>query len=328
MGIYNSSHTQPREEEMFDLVVVGHFAIDLILSPKIAVPRHTLGGPPTYASLAARKLNAKVSVISKVGGDFSEDYIEWLKARGIDVSGLKRVEGASTTRFVLKYRDGETQLQLQRRAPPITPEDIPDSLQARVIHIAPIANELSANVIEKLRKLTETLSLDPQGLVRRFDEEGNVFPKRWRDPHILGQIDLYKSSFEEIRMITGLTSLRQGMERIRDYGVKLVIVTRGVRGAVMLHEGKFYEIPAYKPQFFLDPTGAGDTFIGAFLAAYIAGKDPLWCMCVGSAAASFVVEGIGPAVFGERKEVYRRASEIYEGILGRALLKLGDRGNS
>ncbi|MFQ5758817.1 MAG: carbohydrate kinase family protein [Candidatus Bathyarchaeia archaeon] len=297
---------------MFDLVVIGHFAIDSILSSKIAVPRHALGGPATYVSLAARKLNAKVSVISRVGEDFSEEYIQWLKANGIDLSGLKRVNNALTTRFVLRYENEERQLRLQSRAPPITPEDVSDSLQARVIHVAPIANELSAEVVDKLRTLTETLSLDPQGFLRRFDGDGNVLLKGWKDAHVLEQIDLCKSSLDEIRMVTGLTDLRLAMERIRDYGAKAVIVTRGMRGSALLHENRFYEIPACKPRVIRDLTGAGDAFIGAFLAEYVRGEDPVWCMCVGSAAASFVVEGVGPAVFGGRKEVHKRASEIHE----------------
>jgi len=297
---------------MFDLVTVGHFAIDLILSPKIAVPRHTLGGSPTYVSLAARKLGAKVSVISKVGEDFSEDYIEWLNANGIDLSGLQRIKSALTTSFTLKYENEERQLKLQSRAPPIVPEDVPDSLQASVIHVAPIADELSAYVVDKLRKSAETLSLDPQGFVREFDENGNTLLKKLKDSHILEQIDLYKSSLNEIRMVTGLTDLRLAMERIHDYGVKAVIVTKGIRGSILLHEKRFYEIPACKPKIIRDLTGAGDALIGAFLAEHSKGRDPAWCMCVGSAAASFVVEGIGPAVFGEKKDVYPRASRIYE----------------
>jgi sugar/nucleoside kinase (ribokinase family) len=297
---------------MFDLAVVGHFAIDSMLSPKIAVPKYTLGGPPTYVSLAARKLDAKVSVISKVGKDFSENYIELLNANGIDLSGLKRVDNALTTRFVLRYEDEERKLQLQSRAPPITLEDISRSLKAKVIHIAPISDELSTEIVDRLRTLTEMLSLDPQGFLRRFDEDGNVLLKKWKDPHVLEQIDLYKSSLNEIRMITGLTDLKLAMEKIQDYGVKAVIVTKGVRGSTLLYEENFYEIPACKPRVVRDLTGAGDAFIGAFLAEYVKRKDPVWCMCVGSAAASFVVEGVGPTVFGEKKDIYQRASQIYE----------------
>jgi len=297
---------------MFDLVVVGHFAIDSILSPKIAVPCDTLGGPPTYVSLAARKLGAKVSVISKVGEDFSDDYIKWLNANGIDLSGLKRVKNAPTTRYVLEYENEKRLLRLQSRAPCIIPEDVSDSLQAKVIHVAPIANELSADVVDKLRTSADTLSLDPQGFVRRFDVDGTVLLKRWRDSHVLEQIDLYKSSLNEIRMVTGLTDLRLAMQKIHDCGVKMVIVTNGIRGSTLLYEGNVYEIPACKSRVIRDLTGAGDAFMGAFLAEYIRGKDPVWCMCVGSATASFVVEGIGPSVFGEKEEIYQRASEIYD----------------
>ena len=90
------------------------------------------------------------------------------------------------------------------------------------------------------------------------------------------------------------------------------MVTRGMKGTILLVDDEFYHIPACKPRVFRDPTGAGDTFIGAFLAEYLQGKEPLWCACVGSAASSFVVEGIGPAVFGEKEETYTRAKEIYE----------------
>jgi len=296
---------------MFDLVTVGHFAIDLISSPKITTPKPALGGSPTYVSVAARKMDTKVSVISKVGEDFSGKYVSWLEANGVDLSGLKRVKGASTTRFILKYANWKRQLQLKSRAPPILPEDVPASLRAKAIHVAPIANEISPNLVDKLRKLTNVLSLDPQGFVREFDAKGSMRLKRWDDKHVLEQIDLYKSSSSEIRMVTGLADLRLAMEKVHDYGMKIVVVTRGMKGSKLFFGGKFYDIPACKSRIIRDPTGAGDAFIGAFLAEYVRGKDPVWCACVGAASASFVVEGVGPEVFGEKEEIYGRANQIY-----------------
>jgi len=296
---------------MFDLVTVGHLTIDQIFSPKIRIPEPTLGGPPTYVSLGARKLGAKVSVISKVGGDFPSEYVKWLKANGVDLSGLKQVREASTTRFLLKYGKKGRQLQLKSRAPPISPEDVPGSLRAEAVHVAPIANELSQGVIDKLRALTDTLSLDPQGFVRRFDEQGNVKLGRWEETRILRQINVYKSSFSEIKAVTGLTDLKLAVQKIHSYGPRIVMVTRAMKGSTLFLDGELYEIPACKPRVVKDFTGAGDAFIGAFLAEHVQGKDPAWCACVGSAASSFVVEGVGPAVFGEKKETYARASEIY-----------------
>ena len=297
---------------MFDLITVGHFAIDLIKSPKIASPQPTIGGSPTYASIAAAKLGAKVSVISKVGEDFKKKYVEWLKANDVDLSGLKQVKSSATTRFVLTYRNGQRKLQLEDRAPPISMQDIPDSLQTKALHVAPIANEIQDTVITELRRITEILSLDPQGFVRTFDEKGNMHPRMWKTNQALSQVDIYKSSSREVRTVTRVKELPLAMREVRDYGAKIVMVTRGMKGTILLVDGEFYQIPACKPMVFRDPTGAGDAFIGAFLAEYLQRKEPLWCACVGSAASSFVVEGIGPAVFGEKEETYTRAKRIYE----------------
>ena len=297
---------------MYDLVTVGHIAIDLTSSPKITMPKPTLGGSPVYVSVAARRLGAKVSVISNVGEDFSRSYIAWMTGNGVDLSGLKRIKGASTTRFFLKYTNRRRHLQLKNRAPNILPEDIPNSLQTKIIHIAPIANEISRTLVEKLRTLTNMLCLDPQGFVREFDTNGNMHLKRWDAPQVLGQIDLYKSSSSEIKVITGIADLKLGMEKINDYGAKIVIVTRGTKGSKLLFEGDFFDIPPCKPRIVRDHTGAGDAFIGAFLAEYVRRKDPVWCACVGSASAAFVVEEVGPKAFGEREEIYARTNKIYK----------------
>lgn len=298
---------------MFDLITVGHFSIDLIASPRIISPKPTLGGAPTYVSLAAAKLGAKVSVVSTVGRDFPENYVKWLRTNGVDLSRLKQVENALTTRFGLKYQGNwKRKLQLKTRAPPISTSDLPDSLQAKIIHIAPIVNELSTDAATKLRKSASVLSLDPQGFVRSFDPQGNVHLKRWREKSVLELVDVFKSSQDEIKAVTGTSNTQLAAKKIRDYGVKMVIITRGMRGSLLFFKNACYDVPACKPRILMDPTGAGDAFIGAFLAELIRGKEPLWCACVGSASASFVVEGVGPERFGERQETYERANEIYE----------------
>jgi len=297
---------------MFDLTTVGHFAIDLITSSTIAQPRETLGGPPAYSSVAARKMGAKVSVVSKVGHDFPQKYIDWLTANKVDLSWLKVVKDASTTRFILKYDEGTRRLLLKSRAPHIGPEDIPEPLESKVVHVAPIANELPNETISKLRSLTSLLALDPQGLVRRFDGNGNVNPKIMEDPQILKHVDILKSAMNELKFVIGTNDVHSALKKIHEYGVKTIIVTKGNRGSVLSHEKKVYVVPACKPRVFIDSTGAGDAFIGTFLAEYSRGGDVAWCACVGSAAASFVVEDIGPSRFGEEKEVYERASEAFE----------------
>ncbi len=297
-----------------DIVVVGHLCIDSIILPNRQVPCTILGGSAAYVSLSARHLGADVSIISKVGGDFPKAYLWWLSQEGIDVANVHVVEDRKTTRFELKYSDdlSTRTLRLISKAPPITVEDTQSSLKTKVIHLAPIANEIEYEAAEKLKRCAEILSLDPQGLIRAFKDEGVVTHEKLEDKRVLELADIYKSSREEIEAVTGFLDLHAAIRAVHDFGVETVIVTLGGKGAVLSIEGTIYEIPAYTPTKIVDPTGAGDAFIGGFIAEYIRGKEVLWCACVGSAAASTVVEGIGPTLVGDGDEIRRRAELIYE----------------
>jgi sugar/nucleoside kinase (ribokinase family) len=297
-----------------DVAVVGHFAIDTIRLPSRSAPFVVLGGSVTYVSFVTKRLDATVSIISKVGEDFPEAYMWWLREEGIDLSGVIRLKKARTTRFELKYSKdlSNRTLKLESKAAPINLSNLPKSLQARAVHIAPIAGEISYEVVERLKGCAEVLSLDPQGLLRRFDKTGNVKSSSAVDKRLFSLINIYKSSSDEISALTGHSDLNSAIRAIHDFGVKTVIVTLGAKGAVLSVEKTLYNIPACNSRVFVDPTGAGDAFIGGFLTEYIRQKDSFWCACVGSAAASLVVEGIGPTFFGEKEEIYQRARGIYE----------------
>jgi sugar/nucleoside kinase (ribokinase family) len=299
----------------FDITVAGHFSIDSILLPNNAEPFTVLGGSVTYVSLVTRRLGGSVSVISRVGGDFPAAYFSWLKQEGVDLSNVITDANGLTTSFELQYNHdlSNRKLKLKSKASPVSLNDMPLFLSTKVVHIAPIAGEISYDVAERLKSVAEVLSIDPQGLTRSFDEYGNVANNNSAaDKRLLGLADIYKSSQEEINAITGHTNLELAAKAIHDLGVEIVIVTKGAEGAVISMGKGLHTIPAYTSKNVVDPTGAGDVFIGGFLIEYVRQKDPIWCASVGSAAASLVVEGVGPSSFGEKEEIYRRAEEIYE----------------
>ena len=299
---------------MFDIVSLGHFSIDSIFLPDRDLPFAVLGGSVAYVSLSARRFDVSVSVISKVGVDFPKAYLWWLEQEGIDLSNVLRVDDAKTTSFELKYTKdlSDRKLKLKSKAPSIKVEDLPKPFRAKALHLAPIAGEISYEIVKELRDDADVLSLDPQGLLRSFDSEGNVTYTSTIDKRILELIDIYKSSIAELKVLTNSSNLKLAVKKIHDYGVKIVMVTSGMKGAFLSQEGIIRNLPAYKPRKLVDPTGAGDVFIGAFLAEYVHGKNSLWCACAGSAAASLVVEAAGPTFFGDKREIYRRADVLYE----------------
>ena len=297
-----------------DVAVIGHLSIDTILLPSRTAPFVVLGGSAAYTSLVAKRLQATASVISKVGGNFPEAYLWWLRQEGIDVSGVIKLADEPTTCFELSYNAdlSDRVLKLKSKGAPICLADVPDDLQAKAIHIAPIDNEVSFEVAEHLKQCTDVLSLDPQGLLRSFDEAGNVTENTSVDTRIFSLINIYKSSQKEIYALTGESELKPAIKAIHDVGVETVIVTMGTKGSVLSVEGAQYNIAACPSQVIVDPTGAGDVFIGGFLTEYLRQKESVWCACVGSAAASLVIEGIGPTYFGKKEEIYQRANSLYE----------------
>lgn len=299
----------------FDLAVVGHFSIDTIVLPTRKSPFSVLGGAVTYTTFAAKNLDACAGIISRVGADFPQAYLWWLEQEGIGITSVNRYPDEATTGFELTYQpdlEGRT-LKLKSKGSPLTTDDIPGGFYAKAIHLGPIANEIPYEVAELLKKRCDTLSLDPQGLTRSFDAQGNVYENAAEvDNDIFSLIKIYKSSQHELFALTGETELKHAIRAIHDVGVETVIITLGRKGAVLSVEGAQYNIGVCPSNVLVDPTGAGDVFIGAFLAEYLRGKESVWCAAVGSAAASMILESIGPTYFGKKEDIYQRAHVLYE----------------
>lgn len=297
-----------------DLAVIGHFSIDTLVLPNRTSPFTILGGSVAYTSFTAKRLEASVNVVSRVGPNFPQAYLWLLEQEGIDITGVSRYSEESTTCYELTYNTDftERKIKLLSKGSALTVEDIPKNFHSKIAHIAPIVNEIPYEVAEQLKQQADTLSLDPQGLLRSFDKAGNVSKNKSLDNEIFSLINIYKSSQEEIFTLTGEKTLKSAIKIMHDVGIETVIVTLGAKGSVLSVEGAQYNIAPCPSLVLVDPTGAGDVFIGAFLTEYIRQKESLWCAAVGSAAASLVVEGLGTTYFGNKEEIYRRAKLLYE----------------
>lgn len=297
-----------------DLAVVGHFSNDILKLPTRLKPYAALGGAAAYTSIVASRLGIQVLVISKVGADFPKTYRNQLLHEGIDLSAVTQTENDCTTSFELTYNADLTNrtLRLKNKGPQISLSDLPNSFSAKAIHIAPIAAEIPYQVVAHLRGCCDCLSIDPQGMTRSFDQNGNVVCSAQMDQRILPLVDVFKSSLEELTTLTGEKDALQAAKKMHSLGPEIVIATLGSQGAILSAQGTIRQVPAYQSAHVVDPTGAGDAFIGAFLSEHIQRKSPLWSACVGSAASSLVVEGVGTSFSADKAEIYGRASIVYE----------------
>ncbi len=74
---------------------------------------------------------------------------------------------------------------------------------------------------------------------------------------------------------------------------KLIVVTRGEKGALAVNGDEVIECPAKKNLKIVDLTGAGDLFAGGFLHSLINGKNIKECLFKGTEMSSQIIQVIG-----------------------------------
>ena len=247
---------------MTDICCIGHITRDKIITPESTV--YMAGGTSFYMSYGMSRLPKTVSykLVTKVGkGQFPE--VEKLRQAGIDV---RCYDSRHTVYFENKYganSDNRTQRVLAK-ADPFTLEEM-KPLEAKVFHLGSLlADDFSPEVVEYLSTKGQ-VSIDVQGYLRGVSGE-QVRAVDWKDKErILACTDILKLNEHEMEVITHSRNPRTVALQLADMGVKEVIITLGSYGSLIYCEGRFYEVPAYKPQVLVDATGCGDTYSTGYL---------------------------------------------------------------
>ena len=282
---------------MFDLVAIGNPVFDEIITPTRQIPGRILSGCSTNACLAARKLGLdKVALIGSMGPQYTTRFHQKMMQYGITPLAIKHSK--DTGGFKLIYdTQGNRTLDVLGVAGTIFPEDLPDeALEAKTILLAPILQEIEISLIEYIRENSKAqLFLDPQGMLREINHEGRVVHTcdRQKAQRLASLVDVIKPNEHEAYTLTSVESPYTAARLLNEWGAQLSIVTLAEKGSVIARGKEFIRIPAYKTTAH-DPTGAGDTYIGAFITEYLKAQSLFHCGLFASAAASIKVEHTGP----------------------------------
>lgn len=255
---------------MTDICCIGHITRDKIITPESTV--YMAGGTSFYMSYGISRLPKTVSyeLVTKVGkGQLPE--VEKMRQAGISV---RCYDSRHTVFFENKYganSDNRTQRVLTKADPFMLDEMKP--LEAKVFHLGSLlADDFSPEVVEYL-STKGRVSIDVQGYLREVVGE-EVRAVEWKDKErILACTDILKLNEHEMEVITHSKNPRTVALQLADMGVKEVIITLGSYGSLIYCEGRFYEIPAYKPEVLVDATGCGDTYSTGYLWMRMQGAD-------------------------------------------------------
>jgi sugar/nucleoside kinase (ribokinase family) len=295
---------------MFKLIVVGSITEDHIITPDDE--SSFIGGVPVYAASVAKALAAPIGVVSKVGTDFQIKNLTILKKLDADLSGFK-IAGSTSMAFENRYdKKGKRTQKVLSTSEKIKFKDIPHVyFQAPCIHLGPVYNEIDEQLIIAIKDQFNVVSLDGQGFTRTVENSnGTVQLEPWFDyKKYFPLVDVLKVDDTELKAITGTTRLREAIKLALEASVKLLVITRAYKGAIIYHGRKRHDIPAI-PTDVVDATGAGDTFITAFLIEYLRTRDCYYSGLIAAAAASFKISTAGPLPKYTKKDVITRLKDF------------------
>ncbi len=274
-----------------EILVVGSLAYDSISTPAGKTDR-TLGGSANYFSLAA-SLFSKVKVVGVVGDDYGAQDLELLTSRGVDVSGLQKKAG-KTFHWAGSYDGNMNEAQTLATELNVfgdfNPELPPSYTSAEYVFLANIDPALQLRVLEQVKK-PKFVGADTMNFWISSKKETLL--------KVLGKIDALLINEGEAEMLTGKTNAIAASDVLIEMGPKAVVVKRGEYGFVLRTKEGHFILPAFPISNVVDPTGAGDTFAGAFFGTLAkSGKAldlaALKEACVnGCLLASFTVEAFG-----------------------------------
>ncbi|AKA34888.1 PfkB family carbohydrate kinase [Flagellimonas lutaonensis] len=278
---------------MGKLLIVGTLAFDAIETP-FGKTDKILGGAATFIGLAAAQFEIASAIVSVVGDDFPESYLDLLKDRNIDLSGVEIVQGGKTFFWKGKYQNDlntrdtlVTELNTLADFKPVVPDNFKD---ADVVMLGNLHPSIQMSVIDQMTERPKLIVLDTMNfwMDNTWDELMQV----------IGRIDVITINDEEARQMTKEHSLVRAAAKIQEMGPKYVVIKKGEHGALLFHKEQIFFAPALPLEEVFDPTGAGDTFAGGFVGHLAETRNTTFenmknAVIHGSNLASFCVEKFG-----------------------------------
>lgn len=278
---------------MSKLVIVGTVAFDAIETP-FGKTDKILGGAATFIGLAASQFNTDTAIVSIVGGDFPQNYLDLLSNKSIDISGVEVVKEGKTFFWSGKYRNDmnsrdtlATELNVLADFKPIVPNAYRD---AEIVMLGNLHPLTQLSVLDQMSNTPKLVVLDTMNFW--MDSALNDLHK------VISRVNVITINDEEARQLTGEFSLVAAARKIHGMGPKYVVIKKGEHGALLFHNDNVFYAPALPLEEVFDPTGAGDTFAGGFVGYIASTGDTSFenmknAVIYGSTLASFCVEKFG-----------------------------------
>jgi ribokinase len=253
------------------------------------------GGKGANQAVAIARLGGQARLIGRIGFDaFGAELVKFLRGEGVDVAFVKAVDRAATGLALITV----------------------DAKSENAITVIPGANHVWTGGLGEIRARPDDIVVCqleiPLAIVQaaflQAKEAGamtvlNPAPYQQLSPAILVATDILILNETELSQMAGpdtidtanIRDVGGAATRLLERGPKLIVVTRGAKGALLkTRDGDHREVPGLAVRA-IDTTGAGDCFVGAFVAELMHGASPENAAAFANRAASLSVTKPGAA---------------------------------
>ncbi|KAL3446490.1 Ribokinase-like protein [Aspergillus insuetus] len=327
----------PNHDDQVSFLSLGLVVLDEIRLPNRDPLTNVLGGSGAYATLGARLFlprptSQSLGWMLHVGNDFPESTKESLERWNATLLMDQEIEVAST-RGLLEYKDTTfgpktfkyttTPLQVSTTSLKKTP-----LLSSKVFHFLESSQNITDRVSELLT-LRSTSSLEPEPPLIIWEPAPLSCKAENLEPclEVLQNCiaDVFSPNHIELASLFGekATSDKTKIEALAlrmlndtpDIGMNCgkrtkpltIVIRAGEHGCLICRQDiePTWLPPVYEPgpegernPKVVDPTGAGNAFLGGYAVGYLTTGEHVEAACYGAVAASFALEQVGMPVLG------------------------------
>lgn len=275
------------------LLAVGTVGLDYIETPDLKASG-VLGGTLTFIALAARHFASRIGLVTVIGRDFSDEHMAWFEDPAFDHEGVQVEKSLDTFAWGARY-DATlnkrvtlyTHINALEAFSPYVPEAY------RNTNVVALGNLDPKNQLKTLNQLPESAYIVCDTMNLWMNTAMNLVHQ------VVRRVDCLIVNDSEARQLGESPHLITAAHRILKMGPQVLVIKKAEHGAQLFAEGNIFAVPAVPLVSIVDPTGAGDAFLGGFAGslskeAVINFSALRRAVVYGSVLASFCVEKIGP----------------------------------